>query len=210
MLDFLYKISELTSEYDVLLFVFMLSLLSVFIFSLTFLTDVIHAVYRAMRKQPYEWKCLNLLTSASEGHSAGTITVLSAFLIIGFMYSLAIVADEVTREYEKNLVVCDNCHKKFDEDFNSTDFDDPLNIYKYLCPNCLLDDIGFVIDAYYQYGLDDGDSMIVERAECNWCGNDAPADLYDENDESICIDCITEALHNRNVARAVQNYLEYG
>ena len=70
-----------------------------------------------------------------------------------------------------------------------------------------------MLDSVYgagSYISDDEDYMVLEKAECNWCGNYAPADLYDQNGERICIDCITEALQDDNVARAIQNYIEYG
>lgn len=54
------------------------------------------------------------------------------------------------------------------------------------------------------------DYLVVKKSECNWCGNYAPSDLYDKNGERICIDCITEALQNDKVARAIQNYVENG
>ena len=58
--------------------------------------------------------------------------------------------------------------------------------------------------------ISDDDYMVFEMSECIWCGNYAPSDLYDENGERICIDCITEALQNDKVARAIRNYFEYG
>jgi len=210
MLDFLEAILEFTSEHTLFLLIIMFSWIFFLFFAVTFLIDVFRAVYNAKKGQSYKWECFSMFTIASEKHSTSEIVLFSTFLVIGFVYSLAAVADEVKYEYEQNLVICDSCYKKFDENFNFAGFNDSFYGYDYLCPNCIQQDIDSVTDDYGGCIPNDGDSMVIERAECNWCGNDAPADLYDENGERICIDCITEALQDSNVARALQNYFEYG
>ena len=52
--------------------------------------------------------------------------------------------------------------------------------------------------------------MIVECTGCSFCGYYAPTALHDQNGERICIDCVTKALEDDKVARAVWNYYEIG
>lgn len=110
---------------------------------------------------------------------------------------------------------CGDCGAKFPEKYAIRDFFGDT-----VCPECAQFQIDMyanqqeeMMDSVYDSGSyisDSEDYMVLEKAECNWCGNYAPADLYDQNGERICIDCITEALQDDNVARAIQNYIEYG
>jgi hypothetical protein len=110
---------------------------------------------------------------------------------------------------------CGDCGAEYPEKYGVRDF------YGYtVCPSCAEQQIReYVneqesaynsIENYGEYIADDEDYMVVEKSECSWCGNYAPSDLYDENGERICIDCITEALQDSKVARAIRNYIEYG
>ena len=110
---------------------------------------------------------------------------------------------------------CTECHGEYPKVYLIRAFSE----YR-VCPSCAerqiiayktqQESITDSVETYGEYISDDEDYMVVEKAECNWCGNYAPSDLYDENGERICIDCITEALQNDKVARAIRNYFEYG
>lgn len=112
------------------------------------------------------------------------------------------------------MVKCGDCSSEYPEKYGVIDFFGDT-----VCPSCAEDQIGYFVEAqeeaydsvqnYGEYVSDD-DYMVVEKSACNWCGNYAPSDLYDQNGERICIDCITEALQDDKVARAVWNYCEYG
>lgn len=113
-----------------------------------------------------------------------------------------------------NMVKCGECDSEYPEKYGVSDFFGDT-----VCPSCAEDQISFFVEAREEaydsvqsngdYVSDD-DYLVIEKSECNWCGNYAPSDLYDQNGERICIDCITEALQDDNVARAVWNYYEYG
>lgn len=110
---------------------------------------------------------------------------------------------------------CTECHAEHPKEYLIRAFSE----YR-VCPSCAerqistyknqRESVSDSVENYGEYISDDDDYMVVEKSECNWCGNYAPADLYDENGERICIDCITEALQNDKVARAIRNYVEYG
>ena len=113
---------------------------------------------------------------------------------------------------------CWDCGVEYPEKYGIWGFDGNV-----ICPYCAQDQINeqirdqesmkSSIEDHGEYIPDIDyleDYLVVEKSECNWCGNYAPSDLYDENGERICIDCITEALQNDKVARAIRNYFEYG
>lgn len=50
--------------------------------------------------------------------------------------------------------------------------------------------------------------LVYERGTCIVCGEYAPIDIYGEDDMRICVDCVTEMLHDEGVWEAVINYRE--
>lgn len=58
--------------------------------------------------------------------------------------------------------------------------------------------------------LTDYDFMMVSIAMCNHCGEWAPSVLRDTMDEPICFNCMNDAIQNKNVAKALDRYFEYG
>lgn len=78
-----------------------------------------------------------------------------------------------------------------------------------ICPKCVYGDYRALLEALRERpDAFSEDTFIVEKSECNWCGNYAPSDLRMDNDEPVCIDCITEALHDEKVAKAILEYIE--
>lgn len=111
------------------------------------------------------------------------------------------------------MITCRNCKTDFTEQYAISDF-----YGRTVCTECIQQQISDHINqqeemrdsivTYGEYIFDDEDYMVVEKSECNWCGNYAPSNLYDENYERICINCITEALHDKQVAKAIRKYTD--
>lgn len=112
------------------------------------------------------------------------------------------------------MIVCSDCSREFPEEYAVRLYSGDL-----VCNGCAQNIVVSVqislknaLEDLENEGvyLTDYDFMMVATAMCNNCGNWAPAVLYDMNDEHICFDCINEAIQNKNVAKALNRYFEYG
>ena len=98
----------------------------------------------------------------------------------------------------------DTINKIYDEAYQ--------NAYSYasknaICHRCIYSDYRALVDALQERpNAFTEDTLIVDSDVCAWCGNPAPASLCNEFGNAICITCITEALQNEDVAKAIYNY----
>ena len=78
-----------------------------------------------------------------------------------------------------------------------------------VCPSCVYSDFSEIIEkiAERPYAFSE-DVFYVKKAECAWCGNLAPADLYNVDGDRICTDCISEALQDKRLSIALEEYSE--
>lgn len=111
---------------------------------------------------------------------------------------------------------CWDCGTEYPEKYGIWGFDGNV-----ICPSCAQTQISEQIhdqqsmkssvEAHGEYSPDIDyleDYLVVEKSECNWCGNAAPSDLRMDNGEAVCIDCISEALQDKSVAKAIWKYIE--
>lgn len=110
--------------------------------------------------------------------------------------------------------ICSECKTEYPEKYAISDF-----FGDEVCPDCAQEQIMFftvqMADAFDGIENDgvyftDYDFMLVATTMCNHCGEWAPAMLRDPVDEPICIDCINDAIQNKNVAKSLERYFEYG
>ena len=112
------------------------------------------------------------------------------------------------------MATCAKCGREYLEEYTMRNFQGES-----ACPVCVQEQV-----AAFAWGLDnamtslaedgiyftDYDFMLVAATMCNHCGEWAPAMLRDPVDEPICIDCMNDAIQNKNVAKALDRYFEYG
>ena len=201
---------------DLLLIVMCICVLVVALYILEFFLQLLKAAWCSYKKEEYEWTFGTDFVK-NKSWKEILLTVLSAAVgVFGIFYC---TIDSVRNEYEPEYGdYCDKCNSAIIKGYEITGFSTFYND-SVLCPYCANREIlaqAKEKDAAYDeieanglYLTDDG-YMVVEQTMCEWCGCWAPFNLYDENGTRICIDCITEALQNDKVARAIRNYVEYG
>ena len=185
------------------------------IFAIRFVYDVLKAAWCASRGKEIRWKVFEIFTHNNDWKS---ILIWGAAVCVGVYGFLQVGSSMARSEYEEPEIKCASCATFFPEQYGIWGFDGDR-----VCPRCAQTQIHEQIqdqqsmkesvetNGEYIPDIDYlEDYLVVEKSECNWCGNYAPSDLYDQNGERICIDCITEALQNDKVARAIWNYIENG
>ena len=79
---------------------------------------------------------------------------------------------------------------------------------KEICPKCIYGDYRSILEHLSETPeVFSGDTITLKRGECFQCGNPAPNDLRFVNDECLCVDCATEIINDKNVARAIWKYI---
>ena len=185
--------------------------------ALAFVCDIIKTAIAKHKKQDYKWQSIGVFQEATD---AFTVLVWGVALIIGFYGFFIIIEDEIASRYELSMEECWRCESEYPTIYGVRDFYGNI-----ICIDCMRSEMAELSSGelgicakcnepysknwHAGYGLCE-DCFDENYRECSQCGNYAPTSLYDQYDECICEDCITEALHDKNVARAVQRYFEYG
>lgn len=183
--------------------------------ALAFVWDIIKTAIAKHKKQEYKWQSIGIFQEASD---AFAVLVWGVALIIGFYGFFIIIEDEIASRYELSMKECWYCDTEYPTIYGVRDFYGNM-----VCPECMRsvvseissDEIGICANCNYPYEKKrvEGIGLCSEcfwdyYGECSLCGNFAPPDLRNQYDECVCIDCVTEALHDKSVSRAFNRYFE--
>lgn len=182
-----------------------ISVLFAFVFVIGLAGDIIKTALIKLKNEETEhkWNTTDLFQSMNSW---------AAVLIMGILlfYGIYTVGNEYARiksnEATGDMTYCEECDTKVPSKYTNDVFGN------WVCPDCAYAAYKNDLE-WYQSALEvspDNGAMIVEVVVCDWCGWYAPDTLFDKDGNFLCIDCITEALQDGNVARAVWNYFEYG
>ena len=152
------------------------------IYLLCLFLDIVKTVYYKYKGETYNWQTTGVFCDCKSWIS---VLILGALLLWG-LYLLSNEHVKVkTRHITTEDVYCSECENDVNESYKS--FIDDNNVF-----------------------FDSNDTLILDATMCDWCGNVAPSDLYDQFGNRICISCITTAINDKNVAKALNRYFEYG
>lgn len=192
--------------------IFALCFLFAAYFLLCVFCDIIQTAFAKYKNQEYSWKSPEVFTSVD---SVFATLVFGLALAAGLYYFYDSSIDSLERRhqreieeiqviYEEESVYCHYCDREMPEEFAYNYNDENV------CPRCVYGDYDSILEHLESMpNIFSEDCLVLERAECNICGNAAPMDLYTDNGESICVDCATEAFQDPKVANAVWRFFEY-
>ena len=129
--------------------------------------------------------------------------IIAVLFLSGCSSSNQVITEPAMPEQTSEMISCHYCDRKVPEEYIYIEGD------KEICPRCIYGDYKSILEHLSKTPeVFSGDAIVLKKGECFWCGNPAPNTLRFVNDECFCVDCVTEIINDKNIARSIEKYLE--
>lgn len=129
--------------------------------------------------------------------------IIASLFLSGCSSSEEVVTEASTPQPSSAMISCHYCDRMVPEEYIYVEGEEKI------CPRCIYSDYKYILEHLTETPEVSSDNTIVlKKGECFQCGNAAPNNLRFENDECLCIDCATEIINDKNVAKSIWKYIE--